>query len=407
VGRVLRPSLLALRAPRAAPATFVVLLLVVLLVGGCALPPVPQPTATPPLITYGRFFIPSPESLPTGITAGPDGAVWFSELSGGFHIGRISASHVLTEFPASIGAQGITAGPDGAVWFTSFSEIGRITPAGTVTEFPLPSATHGTDGITAGPDGALWFTEIEIPPLPAGGSASVGAIGRVTPSGKVTEFPLPTPNAGPQGITTGPDGALWFTEATGDQIGRISLAGTVTEFPIPTARSYPQTITAGPDGALWFTERQANKIGRITLAGTITEFPIPEGGRPWGITAGPDGALWFTEDAGTVLGRLTVSGVFAHLPLPPASTGGEHPIKPVAPRGITVGPDGALWFAEAGSNLIVRVGLVRPSAIPTSTAAVVPADPPVGSAAGPATAWRESERTLTVHRRARPSSVWL
>ncbi len=37
-------------------------------------------------------------------------------------------------------------------------------------------------------------------------------------------------------ITTGPDGALWFTELI-DQIGRITTAGVITEFPIPTASS--------------------------------------------------------------------------------------------------------------------------------------------------------------------------
>jgi len=37
-----------------------------------------------------------------------------------------------------------------------------------------------------------------------------------------TEYPLPTPTAYPYGITTGPDGALWFTEFYGNSIGRIT-----------------------------------------------------------------------------------------------------------------------------------------------------------------------------------------
>ena len=49
-------------------------------------------------------------------------------------------------------------------------------------------------------------------------------IGRITPLGVITEF-----NAGisavatPIGITTGPDGNLWFTEIDGDRIGRIGV----------------------------------------------------------------------------------------------------------------------------------------------------------------------------------------
>jgi virginiamycin B lyase len=80
----------------------------------------------------------------------------------------------------------------------------------------------------------------------------------------ITEFPLPTVSSFPLGITTGPDGALWFTEQFGNKIGRITTAGVITEFPLPTANSGPFGITAGPDGALWFVENTGNRIGRIT-----------------------------------------------------------------------------------------------------------------------------------------------
>jgi len=56
---------------------------------------------------------------------------------------------------------GITAGPDGNLWFTEYygNKIGRITPGGTITEFPLPAADSSPTAITAGPDGTLWFIE--------------------------------------------------------------------------------------------------------------------------------------------------------------------------------------------------------------------------------------------------------
>jgi hypothetical protein len=56
-----------------------------------------------------------------------------------------------------------------------------------------------------------------------------------------------------------------------DQIGRITTAGVITEFPIRTAASYPSGITTGPDGALWFTEAFANKIGRIRDIRTVND----------------------------------------------------------------------------------------------------------------------------------------
>ena len=47
-------------------------------------------------------------------------------------------------------------------------------------------------------------------------------IGRITPGGAITEFPLPSPGSGPAGIAAGPDDNLWFTEQLGNKIGRIT-----------------------------------------------------------------------------------------------------------------------------------------------------------------------------------------
>src|SRR4051812_32365269 len=76
----------------------------------------------------------------------------------------------------------------------------------------------------------------------------------------ITEFLTPS-QFSPQGITAGPDGNLWFTDA-GGEIGVINpTTNAITEFVPPTARSGPGGITAGFDGNLWFTEGGANQIG--------------------------------------------------------------------------------------------------------------------------------------------------
>ena len=109
-------------------------------------------------------------------------------------------------------------------------------------------------------------------------------------AGTIKEFPIPTKSA-PFAITAGPDGNLWFTEVTAGagQIGRLTPSGRFTVFPVPTASSMPEGITAGPDGNLWFTESGSNKIGRITPAGSITEFSTP---RPIaGRSASPPGRM--------------------------------------------------------------------------------------------------------------------
>ena len=77
--------------------------------------------------------------------------------------------------------------------------------------------------------------------------------------------------SGPEGITAGPDGALWFTNTGNNSIGRITTAGVVTNY-TGTGIDDPQAITAGPDGALWFTNFGNNSIGRITTTGVVTNY---------------------------------------------------------------------------------------------------------------------------------------
>ena len=236
-----------------------------------------------------------------------------------------------------------------------------------MTEFPVPTPNSWPSGITAGPDGALWFTErIEF------------KIGKITTSGIITEYPLPTVAGYPTSIVGGPDGALWFVETFANKIGRITTAGVITEFSIPTPNSQPNGITAGPDGALWFTELIGNKIGRITTAGVINELVLPTsaglGRFPQQIVSGPDGALWFSESNDqniAIIGRMTLAGALTEFPLPSAFSG---------PMGIAVGSDGALWFTEFPGN---RIGRITATGAITEFPLPNPGSGPDGITAGP------------------------
>ena len=133
-------------------------------------------------------------------------------------------------------------------------------PSVTITEFSagLNSGAAPRE-IAAGPEGNMWFAD-----------EGNTTIGRITTAGVVTQYPVPNLlSLGESfGITTGPDGALWFTISTtsSDFIGRITTTGVYTQYKTPTATSYPFGIITGPDGALWFVERSGNKIGRIQVA---------------------------------------------------------------------------------------------------------------------------------------------
>jgi streptogramin lyase len=51
--------------------------------------------------------------------------------------------------------------------------------------------------------------------------------------------------------------------ARGNKIGRVTTLGAFTEYPVPNVNSGPGSITTGADGARWFTENNSHKIGRI------------------------------------------------------------------------------------------------------------------------------------------------
>jgi virginiamycin B lyase len=318
--------------------------------------------------TITLFPIPD---VPIGITVGPDNAHWFTEAGG--KIGRRTVAGTLTEFALPAGHQGsaITSGPDGALWFTEVAagRIGRITTAGVITEFLLPGNVNSPEpnepqerpfSITSGPDGALWYTANLF--NEQGTGPTVAFIGRITTAGSFTEFTLPgggtrRTTLRPQGITTGPDGALWFADANASlhNVGRITTAGVVTLFPTPSGT--PNGITRGPDGNLWFTANSTNfsgqaigQVGRVTTAGVFTLFTAPTGGLNGAsfsdvITAGPDGNLWtadydLTLSAGAIL-RVTTAGVFTRFQFPTFDQ----------VNGMTAGPDTTnMWFSWSNNQ---------------------------------------------------------
>jgi len=298
--------------------------------------------------SFNEYQVPTAASYPNNIIAGPDGAMWFTELLGN-KIGRCTTTGTITEYEiptANSVPKGITA-YSGELWFVEWggNKIGRCTTSGHITEYAIPTANSGSWSICPGPDGALWFTE-----------NSTNKIGRCTTSGTITEYKIPTADSKPFGVVAGPDGALWFTENLGNKIGRCTTSGKITEYKIHTADSGPVWITVGPDKALWFTEWVGSKIGRCTTSGTISEYKIPTANsKPAGITAGPDGALWFAEAASEAnsIGRCTTTGVITN----------EYKITSPAsgPLDVAIGPDGRLWFCEWGGNKIGRMLLPTPN----------------------------------------------
>jgi len=301
----------------------------------------------------------------------------------------------------------------------------------TFNEFPVPGAPDqfAAAHITTGPDGSLWYTHL-----------GDHAIGRITPDGSVTEFPIQIPILDLYGITTGPDGNIWIgadrlsgsfpndqtfilrLTPAGDQSAsraRLDDGVNTNDF---IANFYGPTV--GLDGNLWYhvglyTSPNEDLLGRITPDGTVTNFIL---GAPFefdgafsagGITLGPDGALWLRIGDGLhgsppTVRRVTANGelsdVIAATPrLADITTGPDgniwginfNTIVRITPdgnvtgfplttrtvaEGITAGPDGNIWFTESDAN---QIGVITPDGQITEYQVPTPNSKPSGITTGP------------------------
>jgi RHS repeat-associated protein len=291
---------------------------------------------------------------PWGITAGPDGNLWFANLLAS-KIGKITTAGAITEYAAGTFPCGIATGSDKNLWFTGClsTKISKMTTAGVVTPYTVP--TGAAWGITAGPDERLWYTNY-----------SANKIGKITTAGVITEYALPA-GSSPSGITAGPDEKVWFTDKGTNKIGKITTTGTITEYSLP-AGSGPESIVTGSDKNLWFTNNKSNTVGRITTAGVITEYPLPAGSAPVGITAGPDENLWFTDSSTAMIGKINLH--------PSAPMEGEQrPPSPGSTIEYNVPVSGAGAPYEMGTKEVESWGQKD---LPSEATAFFPPDEPQG-----------------------------
>jgi streptogramin lyase len=259
----------------------------------------------------------------------------------------VSGQPIITHFGAGVlsCAYYLAAGSDGNVWFFDASNGAvRITPSGNAATF---STLGGFGPMTSGPDGAMWFTSSQN-------------VGRVALNGSVTYFQVAgNPDTDlsnqPAWITSGQDGNLWFT-TQGGSVNRLTPAGSLTKI-LPNGGSTPvvTTIAFGPDGNLWFLDGN-HKMVRLTPAGGVTEFSGALSGVPWAFVGGSDGNVWFTEVGANVVGRITPQGIITEFPVA-AGTTVDAQLK-----GITRGRDGNVWFTERGLD---RIGRITPAGVVT------------------------------------------
>ncbi len=288
---------------------------------------------------------PVPEgSGPHDVAPASDGTVWFTAQAAGA-LGHLDprTGHV-DEFPLGKGSapHGVIIGTDGAPWVTDggLNAILRVDPAThAIRSFPLPTNRAGANLNTATFDhsGTLWFTGQE------------GVYGRVDPgSGEVRVWDAPR-GSGPYGITTTPEGAVYFASLAGSYIARVDpTTGAATVIEPPTSQQGARRIWSDLHGALWISEFQAGQIARFDPDQKVwRSWRLPgTQPQPYAIYVDQHDIVWVSDfGAATLLRFDPATGQFSRI----AGQRGEVWIRQL------LGRPGVVWGADSAHDRLIRV----------------------------------------------------
>ena len=253
-----------------------------------------------------------------------------------------------------------------------------------ITQYPV-NAPAGVRGLTRATDGAFWFVEMDRGDTI---DAVVPArIGRLQPTGELTEYAIPTMPTTPNlptvigydpEIAAASDGAVWFTEPWAKQVARVAANGAITEYTVPNAESELRGLVIAPDSAAWISTRE--RTFQIAADGTTAMLPVHADS----LAVGPDGNVWGLLSAGGLV-RFGAGGNATTVPLSGGGAAYLHTLY-----GITLGPDGNFWgvFWASGRPSSQYVFRITPAGAVTKFDSVSPLNGII--AAGDGNLWAKS-----------------
>jgi virginiamycin B lyase len=218
----------------------------------------------------------------------------------------------------------------------------QAAPVGKLTQFKVPTDNSQPRHIAVGSDGNLWFTEgneVFTPgPDPDGGGTFHRNVGRITPTGEITEFRIED-GIGPtqcfcllNDIVQGPDNILYFT-TNNPGLGRITTDGDILPFVAPDNTLANGSGIAAHGDDVWYADFNNDSLWRYdTTSDSFTQFPVPE---PSDVAVDETGIVWFAATSDQAIGRLD----------PATGNATLTPTVNLVPRGITVAADGDVWFS--------------------------------------------------------------
>ncbi len=245
---------------------------------------------------------------PHGVVADRDGNIWYT-ANAAAAIGKLDPkSGYVTEFkmpdPVARDPHTPIFAQDGTLWFTvqGGSFVGKLDPkTGEVTLKP------------AGPRMLPYGIKVNSKGIPFFDLFGTNKIGSIDPKTmQITEYPLPNPQARPRRIAIDADDIVWYTDYRRGYLGRLdSQTKQVKEYASPGGTgSQPYGITTTPDGAVWYSESgiEPNTLVRFdSRTETFQKWNIPSGG---GVVrhmvTAPSGELLLAYSGVNKIGRVRI-----------------------------------------------------------------------------------------------------
>ena len=216
-------------------------------------------------VTHAVTVYPLPDDRPDAnlntATFDGDGLLWFTGQNGIVDLfDPASGDMDVFDAPRGRGPYGITATPDGTVYYASLagSYVGQIAPDGSVSVLEPPTPGQGARRVWSDSSGSVWVSEW-----------NAGAVSRYQPAtGTWDTWPLP--GAAPQAYAVYVDEAesIWLSDFGGNALVRFDPASEQFDvFPLPSNPGNVRQLLGRP-GEVWGAESAADQLVVIREKGS-------------------------------------------------------------------------------------------------------------------------------------------
>jgi sugar lactone lactonase YvrE len=186
---------------------------------------------------------------------------------------------------------------DGTIYYSQSRAVGRLAPGG--------SPENGWVSL-GGSAGTVWGMALDAANETLYvGSPSAGTIFSIDLTAATpTSEPFVTGAGAPNGLTIGPDGALYYSDFGGSRVMRVEASGGTPTRVTTTNIASANGVAFDADGTLLVCSYSSGTLFRLTLtagAETARDTVATGLGSPDGVAVDANGDYWVTDNSGALV----------------------------------------------------------------------------------------------------------